>query len=732
MRARTATGNGLEVCVREPMTLTDPSLPEVILPRAVLVDDDPVILAALGAQLRHEFSVVGVAEDADHAIKLACQVHPDLALVDVEMPGGGLLATRGIRKGSPDTAIVILTADESRSSVLQFLDAGAIAYLRKGLPAYQLAPRLNEAISAHRTLGTHVDRRRQAAEDRFHAAFDQAAIGMAIVALEGSQAGLLVEANEAYATLIGREVSELAGANVEQWTHPDDLPDGVTDPLAVLARGDRQRVEFEQRYLHQDGRVISAIGTAAAFTDENARHVAIIQMLDISERKQFEGELAYLADHDTLTGLFNRRRFAEELDRELVRTRRYGGNGAVLVLDFDGFKFVNDSLGHAAGDELVSALGATIRRTLRESDIAARTGGDEFAIVLPETDLEAAMLVSEKLLSAIRRNGTIVHGEQDARVTTSIGVTMFDADDQLTAADLIVEGDIAMYDAKEAGKDRACLYHRDTQRRERPTVRPDWARRLQDALDLNRFVLHAQPIVPVCSNGVPRFELLLRMQDDQGDLIAPGAFLYNAERFDLIQPIDYWVMSEAVSMLHDYHARGQDLSLAINVSGKTLNTGAIGEHLKTLMQTHRFPEGRLVVELTETVAITSIERARELARDLRDLGCRLALDDFGTGFATFYYLKHLDFDYIKIDGEFVQRLPDTPADQLVVQAVVDIARGLGIDTIAEFVQNDETLSFLRDFGVGYAQGYHTGRPGALDLVLAQFAPAWSHRTRSDD
>jgi diguanylate cyclase (GGDEF)-like protein/PAS domain S-box-containing protein len=686
-------------------------------PRVLLADDDPVILAALGVQLHREFSVLGVAEDADSAIAIACEQHPDVALVDVEMPGGGLLATRGIRQGSPNTAIVILTSDNSRSSVLQFLEAGAVAYLRKGLPSHQLGARLREAIVAHRVLVSDDARHRQASDDRFRAAFEQAAIGMAIVALEGPQAGVLVEANQAYATMIGRELPDLLGANVEQWTHPDDLPDGVTDPLATLARGDAERAEFEQRYLHPDGRVISAIGTAASFVDESARRVAIIQMLDISERKRFEGQLEYLADHDTLTGLFNRRRFAEELDRELVRARRYGGKGALMMLDFDGFKFVNDSLGHAAGDELVASLATTMTRTLRESDVKARMGGDEFAILLPEADLEAALVVSAKLLTAIRQKGTIVRGDRHARVTTSIGVTVFDAEDQLTAEDLIVEGDIAMYDAKEAGKDRACVYGRDEQRRERIAVRQNWFHRLQDAVEQERFVLHAQPIVPVCSNGVPRFELLLRMQDDHGDLIPPGTFLYNAERFDLIQPIDYWVMSQAVKMLHDFHASGQDISLAVNVSGKTLNTGAIGEHLKKLMKTHEFPEGRLVVELTETVAIASIERARELARELRELGCRLALDDFGAGFATLYYLKHLDFDFIKIDGEFVKRLPETLADQLVVRAVVDIARGLGTDTIAEFVQDDETLSLLHDFGVGYAQGYHTGRPGALDTIL---------------
>jgi EAL domain-containing protein (putative c-di-GMP-specific phosphodiesterase class I) len=274
-----------------------------------------------------------------------------------------------------------------------------------------------------------------------------------------------------------------------------------------------------------------------------------------------------------------------------------------------------------------------------------------------------------------------------------------------------------MYDAKSAGKNRVCVYNRDEQRRERITARQNWMQRLQQAIEEERFVLYAQPIVPVCSGGVPRFELLLRMLDEHGDLIPPGAFLYYAERFDLIQPIDYWVMTQAVQMLHDYHSQGIDISLAINVSGKTLNKGAIGEHLRQLLETHEIPEGRLVIEVTETAAIANIQRARELARYLRELGCRLALDDFGAGFATFYYLKHLEFDYIKIDGEFIKHLPDTYADQLVVRAVVDIARGLGADTIAEFVQDDETLALLRELGVGYSQGYHTGRPGPLEAIL---------------
>jgi diguanylate cyclase (GGDEF)-like protein/PAS domain S-box-containing protein len=689
------------------------------LPRALLADDDPLVGAALSAQLEGHFSIVGLADDADSAIALAREQRPDVALVDVEMPGGGLYATRGIHHDSPGTAVVILTADDARSSVLQFLDAGAVAYLRKGMPSGQLDALLNEAIAAHGATVKHADRQRRAAEDRFRAAFDQGGVGMAIVALEGARVGQVVEANQAYGRMLGRDASEMVGANLEQWTHPGDLSNGLADPLAALARGDVKRLEFEHRYLHRDGHVVDTLVNAASFVDEDAQRAAIVQVLDISERKRFEGQLEYLVDHDALSGLFNRRRFEEELGRELVRARRYASRGAVLVLDLDGFKFVNDLFGHAAGDELITSVAAAMGSTLRESDIIARTGGDEFAVILPETDEPAALVVGEKLLESIHRGATILRGTRHAELTASIGLTLFEGQDQLQVEDVMIGADIAMYDAKAAGKNRICAYKRDEHRRELIVSRQGWAERLRQAVEEERFVLYAQPIVPVCSSGISSFELLLRLPDDHGDLIPPGAFLYHAERFDLIQPIDYWVMEQAVKLLHEYHSRGRDISLAVNVSAKTLNAGAIAEHLGALLKEWPIPEGRLVLELTETVAISNINSARDLAIQLRALGCRLALDDFGAGFATFYYLKHLEFDIVKIDGEFIKRLPESRTDQLVVRAVVDIARGLGIETIAEFVQDDETLALLHDLGVGSAQGYHTGRPGPLDAILPQ-------------
>jgi EAL domain-containing protein (putative c-di-GMP-specific phosphodiesterase class I) len=224
--------------------------------------------------------------------------------------------------------------------------------------------------------------------------------------------------------------------------------------------------------------------------------------------------------------------------------------------------------------------------------------------------------------------------------------------------------------------------------------------------------------VNINGDGMPRYELLLRMRDDDDQLLAPSAFLDNAERFDLIGGIDRWVLSRAVTMLHDHHRAGNEINLTVNLSGKTMNDESIVGDLARMLATHPIPPGALIVEVTETAAIVNIERAAALARDLRALGCHFALDDFGSGFSSFYYLKHLEFDYLKIDGEFVANLVANPSDQLVVRAVVDIARGLGSRTIAEFVGDDETVALLQDIGVDYGQGFHLGRPGPLELIAA--------------
>jgi diguanylate cyclase (GGDEF)-like protein len=388
----------------------------------------------------------------------------------------------------------------------------------------------------------------------------------------------------------------------------------------------------------------------------------------------------------------------------------------VLLIDLDGFMYVNDSMGHAVGDELVTRVGAIMRESLRESDVIARLGGDEFAVIVNHADAAEGMVVAQKLLSAVQLRAIALSDNRYARVTASVGVTTFDANSGQTPGEVMVEADVAMYQAKERGKNTAVAF---TQNPDRPTGvnGQPWLERLKDAIHARSFELFAQPIRGICANGVERFELLLRLQGAEGEFISPGTFLYIAERFDLIQQIDRWVFAEAAAILNSAHAAGNDISLSVNMSGKTLGDPAILDDLTRLLSATPVRPDRLVVEVTETAAIVNIDKAKHVARGLRKLGCRFALDDFGAGFASFYYLKHLEFDFLKIDGEFVRSLMTNPTDQLVIKSVVEIAQAMGAQTIAEFVGDEATLERLRELGVDYGQGFHLGAAGPLSEML---------------
>jgi diguanylate cyclase (GGDEF)-like protein/PAS domain S-box-containing protein len=564
------------------------------------------------------------------------------------------------------------------------------------------------------------ERARREAEERLRVTIEHAPIGVALVELDPLGRGRLLSANETLAELLGEPDPVLSELSLTTLVHRDDA-DVVRDGLLALAEDKLARVELEVRCLHAAGQLVWLMLAGAAVpgsSPEEPPRQAVFHVMDIGERKRFEGQLQHLADHDPLTGLYNRGRFESELERAVAHSDRYGSYGGVLLIDLDGFKYVNDTMGHSCGDELVTRIGGLLRGVLRETDVVARIGGDEFAVIVNETSEAEALVVAEKILGVLRERAIVLSEDRHAKVTASIGVTTFDGTSSLTPEELMVEADIAMYEAKEAGKNCAAAYRREEQvRGSRITKRDSWLERLRQASANEGFELLAQPIVGICAQDVPHFELLLRLRSEDGDLIPPGTFLYNAERFNLVQGIDRWVFGRALELLRTHHAAGNDISLSVNMSGKTLNDPELLKDLSAMIAACPIPRDRLVVEVTETAAITNIEKAGQVARSLRELGVQFALDDFGAGFASFYYLKHLDFDYLKIDGEFVRSLARNLTDQLVIKSVVDIARGLGAQTIAEFVGDDDAVDRLRELGVDFGQGYHLGRPGPLEERL---------------
>jgi EAL domain-containing protein (putative c-di-GMP-specific phosphodiesterase class I) len=335
--------------------------------------------------------------------------------------------------------------------------------------------------------------------------------------------------------------------------------------------------------------------------------------------------------------------------------------------------------------------------------VVARLGGDEFAVLLHGANRTRAELVAERILAAVRTQ-ELTLGTLAVSTTASIGVVPFGHGDS-HVDDVLATADMAMYAAKEAGGNRSHVLADDDEFVGAMQARLAWAHQIRRALDEDRFVLYWQPIIDLRSGLVTHREVLLRMIGDDGRIIAPGAFIDTAERFDLIQEIDRWVVRKAIHLLAE-----QDVTLEVNVSGKSIGDPTLTALIEQELAQSGADPGRLVFEITETAAIANMDQAREFAERLHAVGCRFALDDFGAGFSSFYYLKHLPLDYLKIDGDFIRSLTSSDTDQLVVRSMIDIARGMGMKTIAEFVEDSETAAMLHAMGVDLSQGYFHGRP----------------------
>ncbi len=546
--------------------------------------------------------------------------------------------------------------------------------------------------------------------ERFKCAFDHAPIGMALIAMDDRW----LQVNDALSRITGHTEGALKATTLRAITHPDDIEIDAQSMRQLLA-GQIPSYQVEKRFRHAWGHHVWVLVTASIVRDEERWPLYVVtQVQDISERKELARRLEYFVDHDFLTGLFNRRRFEQELKREIDRVARYGAPGAVLVIDIDNFKDVNDSFGHKAGDDVLKGVAGLLRERLRHTDIVARIGGDEFAVLLPQTAAAQAESMAGELVKALGRQMAML-ADQTIHITASIGVTLFEG---LTDVEVLAYADLAMYDAKETGRNRFAIFRPADGKRERGSSRVAEAERIRHALEEDRLILHCQPILDLTTNSICQYELLLRLPDeDHGEPLPPSSFLYAAERSGLIQSIDAWVVRKAIALIAEHARAGHTLVLNVNLSGKSIGDRRLAALIETALDEAGIDPARLTFELTETTAITNIEEAKAFATRLRGRGCHLALDDFGAGFGSFAYLKNFPFDSLKIDGDFIRSLTTSTMDQLVVKAIVGIARGMGKTTVAEFVGDEETVSLLRDIGVDCAQGYHYGVPRPVSEVL---------------
>jgi diguanylate cyclase (GGDEF)-like protein/PAS domain S-box-containing protein len=662
----------------------------------------------LGPALRRAVPAGTAFVLADGGVRLLAQGAPHEP-IGSQIAVAGRIWTLAVGEPSPDLSLpqtILLVGGLLTLLVGTF---GVQARRRERYAEALVARRLSEREQAESALWR--------AEERLRTAFEEAPIGMAVVSPESR----FLQVNRALARITGYSEHELlALLSAAELTHPEDRRADERARAAMRA-GEIRVYDVEKRYLHAGGHTVWVAVHTTLIRDEHGEPAYFLsQIEDITVRRRYESELQHMADHDPLTGLLNRRAYERRLEEHLARGERYGHEGAVLVLDLDDFKEVNDTLGHSAGDELIVRVAGALASRLRDSDTLARLGGDEFAILTPTGDRGEAEQLAEALLRVVRcERAARGPGGRERPVTASIGVAPLEAAQSLRAEEALINADLAMYDAKEAGRDRCETYGGTSRGQAHIEARLEWVERIRAALDEDRLVLHAQPVVETATGRATQYELLVRMVDAHGDLIPPGSFLPIAERFGLIREIDRWVVTRAIRMLGEHREAGRHPTVEINLSAQSLGDSQLAAHVGRELRAAGVAATQLIFEVTETTAIGNIAAARAFAERLGELGCRFALDDFGAGFGSFYYLKHLPFDYIKIDGEFVRNCTADPTDRLVIGAVVELARGMGKRTIAEFVGDEATLATLGELGVDYAQGFHLGSPAPLEHWLGQ-------------
>ncbi len=500
--------------------------------------------------------------------------------------------------------------------------------------------------------------------------------------------------------LIGQPAREVLAQSSSSLARPDQFSKHLMSVLETRELSDSFEIQMT------DGRVITELDYPVR--DREGRftgHLWIYE--DITRERQTAEQLVYLAERDALTGLYNRHRFQQELARTMLESDRHQMKCAVMFFDLDEFKTINDTYGHRAGDALLIRVAGEVGALVRRNEVLARLGGDEFALLLPGVHGNEAEALAERVVRAVAQIPFRFEG-QSLRATTSLGIAYY-PEHAIDADDLVARADIAMYQAKDSGKNTWRVFRSNIAADTEMRSRLSWGERISNALDRGLFELHFQGVYRSEDGELSHLEALIRMRDERNpaELIMPGHFIPPAEKSGRILDIDRWVIREVVNKLSKY----PDIpSIAINISGRSLSEPSLPQYIGDAIREGGVKPNRLIVEITETAAVSDLHDAQRMIEALRQLGCGVCLDDFGVGFASFAYLKHLHVDTIKIDGIFIHDLANDHDNQIFVKAMVSVALGLGKSVVAEYVEDGKTLALLRRLGVDLVQGYYLDRP----------------------
>jgi len=678
-------------------------------------DDAELLLVKLR---RAGFEPVYTRVDSEAAMREALRERDwQIVVSDYAMPGfTGLKALGILREQDKDTPFILVSGTVGEEIAVEVMRTGANDYIMKE-NLTRLVPAIERELREARE---RCDRRRT--EEALYQERERA-----LITLHSIGDGVITTDAE------GRvDYMNPVAENVTGWTCGEAQGYPLTEVLPLINEATRHPMKSPADVSLSSGRVVNLTeqcvlinrngqefhiedSAAPIFDRDNSIIGAVLVFHDITRERRMAHQMTWQATHDSLTGLVNRNEFADRLTSLLAGMAGSGRyEHALLYLDLDQFKVVNDTCGHAAGDELLKQLSRLLRASIPANASLARLGGDEFGVLLENVNLDQAREVADRLLQLIS-DFTFQWEEQRFDVGVSIGMVPIQRETQ-NASFVLSAADVACYVAKDAGRNRVHVYEEsDIDLGERHSEM-HWVSRIKLALEESRFILYRQEITPLQEDDTTaHYELLLRMRDEDGAIVPPGAFIPAAERYNLMNAVDRWVIDAAFRHLSKIQQQGDEGIYSLNLSGNSLNDDEMPGYIQQKISEYGVRTGQLCFEITETAAVFNLEKASNMIHTLKKLGCRFSLDDFGSGLSSFSYLKSLPVDFLKIDGSFVKDMNTDPMNRAIVEAIHQVGHTLSIRTIAEFVENQNIADMLHDIGVDFAQGYHFSKPEPLQV-----------------
>jgi diguanylate cyclase (GGDEF)-like protein/PAS domain S-box-containing protein len=673
--------------------------------------------AASGGAVRHN----GTRRPLAGTLSGCCVQTGQIIRCDDVDSGGRSEPASGMEIGARSVIVVPLFSEQKVVGVLKVLAARSAAFDDRDVKLLDLvAGLLSAAISNAMVFEAKKDLVRertsalealQESDYRFRTIIDRSPVGICIVDRDGR----FEIVNDALAAIFEYDMTELIGAHFNLVVPEKHREQYVLRVAAAMNTRSEQSAEMELQ--SKSGRLSTVLATTIAIQGADGHPRIATFVIDISERKSVETHLEYMAHHDSLTGLPNRLLFHDRVDQALLSALRNTTSVAILLIDLNHFKEINDTLGHDAGDELLREVATRMQDALRASDTVARLGGDEFAVLLPHQSESGAIHIANKLLSTLALPMVIY--DRILPVSGSIGIAVYPAHGS-DAATLLRHTDVAMYTAKAAGGGYA-VYAAELDRHS-PT-RLQLSGELRQAIGEHQLRLHFQPIVDCRAGGVVRMEALVRWQHPVHGMLSPDHFVPLAEHSGLIMLLSLWVLEESLRQCREWRDAGLDLSVAVNVSIRTVQEPQFPDLVRALLQYYDLAPARLTFEVTESMLMAQPDQAASVLRELIKLGIRISIDDFGTGHSSLNYLKRLPVHELKIDQSFMQNLV-TEQDASIVSFILGLGGALDREVVVEGVESEEMLQWLIDLGCDRVQGYHIGRP-----IPGEEVPAWARDSR---